>query len=836
MTAETPIVFVTPSSHMDIDFTDTPDRCLDSYAEFIRRAVLDAEADGSWRFTIEHSLAVSVFLRRYPEMKDRLIAQLTAGRIDVSAVWTNPHFADLSGELLVRQITIAKRYLKDALGYDAEVIKTGELADITAQLAQVCADCGIRIFQTTKTTNKKYTGKGWEYGPYWFFALNGRKALFLERQYSALTPELNAETNEDGKTLDVTPLNAGLGIFFIAGETWDDSYPVADNVRNQIDIASRRQSRFRLKLGTLSEYVCELEKRLTSGQTVLPERVGHSDHGELLYFTFQNEDKYAARSVAEDRLPDIEKLYAILTRLGLSDYPTQSINDGWEAALNLSTHNWGFCHRKETDYFKRLSITAVSTVERLETAGLGKLAAAVNARGLRCPVLLFNSEAWARQEPVWIDACKHTAAAMVSVPALGYAVIDADRLTAPDVDLRVSSDEIENAYYRIAFNSESGVRSIIDKVAQRELIDATSPCGFGRILSQSPFRAEYPALKPGDYPPFKPGSDADLPERFKVNPPPRPALYPLTDCIAERQPGCASIVLRQSGATVRITLCSGCDRLFVTTDAQPRGATADAMPESWAHIVFAFNMPETAAVRTAIPYGSMPLWPGDFYDDPNRGVSNKTAGIPAFQTYLNEKHHDSVITPQDYPNGGKRARADWAHISDGQYGILYAMRNPYGALFRSGNIFYKAALFDRENVFVFKPCDPDWRKANAARFGAETSHPIRYCVFEPSTDGQLPLVDSFASIHPETLVLTTMKKNDETGDLVARYYETSDTDVKMELTLSDRLAVSSARLATMTEERKREVSVAPPATTIRKTVGAFDIETIVLVTYNAKSR
>jgi alpha-mannosidase len=61
------------------------------------------------------------------------------------------------------------------------------------------------------------------------------------------------------------------------------------------------------------------------------------------------------------------------------------------------------------------------------------------------------------------------------VPSVGYAVYDVEpvaEMSAASSDLRVTQNELENAYYRVTLNGDGDVASIFDKQANRELLSA----------------------------------------------------------------------------------------------------------------------------------------------------------------------------------------------------------------------------------------------------------------------------------------------------------------------------------------------------------------------------
>lgn len=855
--ADEALVIVVPSTHMDIDFTDTPDRCLAKYDEFIARAVSELRRDRTLTFNIEHVMAVKHFVERarktpggVSKAVNVLGGLLKEGRVEVSAAWTNPHFADLSGELMVREVVTAKDYLRRTFGYDPVVIKTGELADITPQLAQVCAKCGVLAFQTTKTTGFVYTGKGIGPGPYWFCGLDGTRALFIEQTYGM--PGFRAGAEALRKWMPALRSWGGLGIAYYSGGGWDDCYPEPGRVRRELDAASAEVKDVRARLGTQTGYTRLLLDAVRGGRVKLKERVGHSDHGELLYLRWSPK-KYPARSRAEDRLPAVEKLFSVASRLGLTEYPQERIDRAWELALNISTHNWANCRGRPTPVFHRWAGELDGLVEKLADEGMRALGSGVSVKGEGVPVLVFNPAAWDRTAHVelelagkWekgkIPAFKRAAVFSPSgervpggvlpagrggtmrlgftaaVPAMGYRLFYVrPGPVAREGGVKIGRGFIENRFLRISFDKSSGVTSIYDKEARREIVDPNSTCGFGRLM-QAPEGAEYPALAPGEFPPMRNLEVARAAAAAAGKPMSPPELLRVGSLRVEEGPGTAEVVMLQGDAEVRVALHSGLKRLDVTTAG---GLTGPA------HMLFAFAFPRDVEVRASIPYGSMPFWSGEFWEDRGHEFSRRTAGALAFRAYLNEPWHARFIAPGDYPEGGKLAKVEWAHLTDGRYGLLYGMRHTYAGLIKSGNVFYKAVLLGEENSFSFEPASADWKASRAPRFGLEVSSPLLATVLPGERAARaLPPEMSFMRLEPEDLVLTVFKKGFGDRSWAVRFYEAHDEDVTGRLRVSEALGFGRAWRARMTEEKEEEVGF--DGRTMELQVKGFSIETLVL--------
>ncbi|MCG5218803.1 glycoside hydrolase family 38 N-terminal domain-containing protein [Streptosporangium soli] len=80
---------------------------------------------------------------------------------------------------------------------------------------------------------------------------------------------------------------------------------------------------------------------------------------------------------------------------------------------------------------------------------------------------------------------RHLEAVLPDVPGLGYAridVVEAAEATPPAADLGFDGT-IENEFYRVAYDVREGfIRSVFDKVAGRELVNADAAAGFGQYV------------------------------------------------------------------------------------------------------------------------------------------------------------------------------------------------------------------------------------------------------------------------------------------------------------------------------------------------------------------
>ena len=107
----------------------------------------------------------------YPELFERIREAIRGGQwIADGAMWVEPDTNMTSGESLVRQLIHGKRYYKEVLGVDSQVLWLPDTFGYTAALPQILRGCGVKYLVTQKIF--------WSYNegdqfPYHYFTWEG---------------------------------------------------------------------------------------------------------------------------------------------------------------------------------------------------------------------------------------------------------------------------------------------------------------------------------------------------------------------------------------------------------------------------------------------------------------------------------------------------------------------------------------------------------------------------------------------------------------------------------------------------------------------------------------
>ncbi len=406
---------------------------------------------------------------KYPALFQQIQQRVKEGRWEiVGGMWVEPDLNLPSGESLVRQVVMGKRYFQQKFGVDVKIGWNPDSFGFSWQLPQIYKRSGIDFFTTQKMASNEVTQ--FPYKLFWWESPDGSRVLSYFPQ--------------------------GLGDHF---DPWRVSYNVADihqrtgldNVmvfygvgdhgggptRNVLDSVLRWQ-----KGPNIFPPVT-----FSTAQTFFDGVIKDQDHLKIpvwkneLYFqhhrgvqTTQAETKKRMRR-SEDLLMNAEK-FASLATLDHQAYPQEEFQSDWEKVLFNQFHDilpGSGIAINYVDAARALHEVQLSG-NKILSGSLDTIAARINTQGAGLPVVLFNPLSWSRTDSAVIkvqlpsaaagvvvrdsngatlpsavvsqDAATHTVKVRVlarSVPAMGYSVLHVVPVPKPAMattDLKASAD------------------------------------------------------------------------------------------------------------------------------------------------------------------------------------------------------------------------------------------------------------------------------------------------------------------------------------------------------------------------------------------------------------
>jgi alpha-mannosidase len=192
-------------------------------------------------------------------------------------------------------------------------------------------------------------------------------------------------------------------------------------------------------------------------------------------------------------------------------------------------------------------------------------------------------------------------------------------------------------------------------------------------------------------------------------------------------------------------------------------------------------------------------------------VAFPLAASSGFATY--EIPYGTIERPTTRNNSWEDAKFEvpairWADLGDKQHGFSLINESKYG-YDAKGNVLRLSLLrsplapdpdADRGHQhfsYALYPHAGDWKQALAVRHGYEYNYKLAAMQVEPHA-GLLPQQHSFASVTPDTVVLTAVKKAEDSNALVLRFYEWAGKNATVQLDVPP--GATSATLTNLMEK------------------------------------
>jgi alpha-mannosidase len=721
---------------------------------------------------------------KYPDMNAEIARRIKEGRWEiVGGMWVEPDLNMPSGESLVRQLLVGKRWYKQAYGVDVKVGWNPDSFGYTWQLPQIYKKSGVDYFVTQKMTWNDTNQLPFKL--FWWESPDGSKVLsYFPHDY------VNTDMNPDRLSDDLTVArDRAPGMTEMM-----DLYGIGDHgggpTRAMLDQAFHWASQGHItpnyKFGTALSYFTSIEKQVApeskvwnyqsiaegyTPPTAVAGEVSIPTWDSELYLEFHR-GVYTTQANHKRNMRDSEvqvlnaEKWASLAWLDGKSYPATEITEDWKKVLFGQFHDLaagsgiGVIYKdaqKDYDVVRwstnEISAGALEQVdERIDTAGSG------------IPVVVYNPLGWERSGEVdvrlqlpqkgeagvsvtpsevvsGVTVDEKTGVAslkmqVAKVPALGYKVVwvhegktAANEVAKEPVAKETSNDlTLSDADLSVVVSKATGcITSLEDKQTGYETL-AKGACG-NELEAFKDLPKEYDAwnIDPGTLD----QAPTDLNKEAKV------------EVVREETPNPA----------IRVTLTWQKSK-FVQTISLSGGQVDVDNEIDWheSHVLLkaAFPLAATGPFATyEIPYGTI-----DRPTTRNNSWEKAQFEVPAMR---------------------------WADLGDGKHGLSVLNQTKFGydavgnmlrlTLLRSpkwpdpdadmGHHHFRYALYPHAGT---------WKDAQTVLHGWEYNYPLT-AVVTTAHAGSLPAEHSFASVGPENVVLTAVKKAEDAKGLIFRVYE-----------------------------------------------------------------
>lgn len=710
-----------------------------------------------FRFFSSQPVLYQMFKEECPDLYERLKERVKEGRWEAEgAMWTEADCNLSSGESLVRQIVVGKKFFKEEFGADNRILWLPDVFGYSAALPQILKKSGVDYFVTTKitwndTNRMPYDAFRWE-------GLDGTEVLtyFITTQEKTKEPTVNYCTYvgfAEPKMVAGTAARfaqKGMTDEVLMPYGWGDGGggPSREFIENIRRMRYGIPTCPKTEIGGALEFLRKFEKK-AAADGKFPRWSGelYLEYHRGTYTSAANNKKNNRRS--EYLLMNAEWLSVAEGVLLSGKYPKAALDKNWEIVLHNQFHDI-LPGSSIKEVYERCDVEYAAVKEEvgaLVKNALEHIAFSVKTQG---GYVVFNPHSFVNSGYVQTENGVFYAE---NVPAKGYKVI----LPAAAENVPVCRGKtLSNEYYDIVFDDTYHIVSLYDKRAAREVLKA--PAG---LIAYEDYPYDYDAWELSDYYRDKPWKVEDV---LRAEP-----------------------VSEGERCGMRVTYRFGDSSIEQTTWIYARSPRIDMdFDVDWReeHIMLKNEFP----VDIRADYATY---------DVQFGAAKRTAhNNTSWDTAMFEVCAHKFVDYAEYGYGVSL-------MSDCKYG--YSVKN--GVMTVS---LLKCATFPNPDSdkgrHTFRcsllPHIGDYREAGVLRQAYDLNVPMA-AVRVGRQNGALGESYSLAAVKEEGVVLETIKRAEESGDIVCRAYEAFGRRTRARITLG--FAAKKVYLCNLLEENEREI-------------------------------
>jgi len=687
--------------------------------------------------------------QHYPKLYDQIKERVQEGRWEPQgAMWVESDTNVPGGESLVRQILYGKRYFQQEFGMEMKSLWMPDVFGYSASLPQLLKKSGVDYMMTQKLSWSEYNRH--PHHSFLWEGIDGSSVLTHmppEDTYnSPAAPRSIAKAERE--YLDKNVSSHALMLFGIGdggGGPGEEHLERLEREKNLLGLAPVVQE-------PSWKFFERLNEERERFQTWRGELYLEKHQGTL---TSQARSKWYNRKM-EKALRELEFAAVLAARMGKS-YPAEALETIWKEVLLYQFHDIlpGSSIKRVYDESLIRYEALLQQTEGMITETYSYITDYISSQEESSnSTVVFNSLPWERQEWLHIHGRWHK----VQVPSMGYTVVSDHEdqevmgeiatgietdVAALETDFRDTAKEysMENDILIVKFDPNGGITSILDKLESREIILQGQRGNDLRVYHDEgdawDFRHDYSAQV---------GMPLILNDIREVRDGPKVGLV-------------FDYIYGESSLTQTVILTEGSRRIDFETvvDWQENGKMLRTS--------FPVQI-RTDQVHCEIQFGSL--------------------SRPTHRNTMWDFAKDEICAHQ------------WVDISEPDYGVALINDCKYGHrainnvldlhLLRSSS--YPDPVADRaEHQFTYSlyPHQGNHVQAEIYRRGNELNIPLRLSSLSaPSMDVEeekLPYTKAFLQPDHPHIMVESIKKAEDSNDIIVRLYETSGTRVKTKLSI-----------------------------------------------------
>jgi alpha-mannosidase len=740
-------VYLVPHTHYDVAWAFSKEDYL-KINETILQQALALMKHREFRFCLEQAFLFKEMETRNPDLFKSLKKMVKSGRIEI--VDGQYLMADTmlpNGEVLIREILVGKQYCKEKFGVDVPVAWAADSFGMNAQLPQIYKKAGYKWLAFRRGARpdimeSEFHWKGLDgttIMAHWF-PLGYRAGLHIEQW-----PESLATLKKYACTPNIL-MPCGSG-----------SMPPQPEIIPAVKQWNKHNPDVEMKIATPIEFfqsleACEQKPEVIEGEL-------YDDELVAVFPQVCSSRAWIVQNVREcERLLITAEEFATIAWLLGAEYPSDDFREAWEKALFLSFHDIiTGCGVDEIYQEVREVLTFLKgKLNHILNESLSYIAGKINTGGKGTAV--FNPLAWPTKN--WVGSTQ--GGFIADVPPLGYKVHHTPEKKSSK--LKVRGNKIETPFYRIQVDKQTGIIEVDDRQGNRilsgnELVieDEVGDLYYHRsrfspelIKSESGEGIKYGNFKPKGFRIEKEGARVRVvfeneyycltwPYRLKERFPPILYDYKTMDITKE------------------VIIYADIPRLEFITRVDNK------YPNIRLRVKFDSGLDRKVCFRET-QFGVISE-PTEYFV---RGQGAEPSGIPSFLSWLDVSDGTRGMTfmNKGLPAAEKVGTATYITLLRGVYGL--SADGVAGPLVPTPDAL---ELGPHTFEYAVQPHQGDWRQAEIYKQAPEFNN--RPIAIQANAEGELPAEHSFIKLTPHNLILSALKKAEDSDAVILRFFETT---------------------------------------------------------------
>ena len=506
-------------THIDVAWLwrlrQTRDKTSRSFATVLK--LMEEYPD--YRFMSSQAQLYEFIRQEHPAIFARIRESVRQGRWEPEGgMWVEADTNLSSGESLVRQFLVGKRFFRNAFGADCKILWLPDVFGYSAALPQIMKQCGINYFMTTKISWNEYDKL--PYDTFLWRGIDGSEVLthFISTM-DTVKEEKDWITTYNG---DLNPSQVigcwqryqqkdlNRDVLFAFGHGDGGGGPTHGMLERGRRMHMGIEGCPKVEFQFARDYFDRLQKDI-AGRKRLPRWVGE------LYFEHHRGTLTAQASAkrwnrrSEFLYHDLETLESLVNLDHLSSYPSAALLEGWKVILLNQFHDIlpGSSIREVYEDSQKQYEDLHRTGGRMLEKALQQASRRVGLA--RDSLLLFNTLGFSRREVAEMQRPQHTgfllrdpqSSAVLpwqktfdgkiiftspEVPAKGYCAISVEageqRQTTP---LTATLREMHTPFFDLTFDEAMQIASLIDRRTGRSVAPQGEPLNRLIVYEDRPF-------------------------------------------------------------------------------------------------------------------------------------------------------------------------------------------------------------------------------------------------------------------------------------------------------------------------------------------------------------